>query len=158
MGKRKSSKKPQAKRKNEPLPKIFPCLFCNHEHAVYVTLDKKESYTGNLECKVCGQRFQCAINYLSAEVDVYSEWVDAADTLAQEAAQNASASTQRSLANSGTLRKPNAVNSAEDNPGAARPSQNLEPLDEYDEEADVDGGAGTAQNAAHAIDDDGDEY
>ncbi|KAL2133551.1 hypothetical protein VTI74DRAFT_2163 [Chaetomium olivicolor] len=84
MGKRKkSSRKPQGPKKNEPLPTRFTCLFCNHENSVEVKLEKKAG-AGSLECKVCGQRFQCGINYLSAAVDVYSEWVDAADAVAQE--------------------------------------------------------------------------
>lgn len=88
------------------------CLFCNHENAVSVKLDKK-SYVGSLECKVCGQHFQCGINCkppravswlryqreaeqaanwdrldLSAAIDVYSEWVDAADAVAQQAMES----------------------------------------------------------------------
>ncbi|KAI1256277.1 hypothetical protein MGN70_002440 [Eutypa lata] len=46
-------------------------------------MDKKAG-VGQLDCKVCGQKFQCGINYLSAAVDVYSEWVDAADAVAKE--------------------------------------------------------------------------
>ncbi|TVY44677.1 Transcription elongation factor 1-like protein, partial [Lachnellula subtilissima] len=61
----------------------FPCLFCNHENSVSVEIDKKGG-VGNLSCKVCSQQFQCAINYLSAAVDVYSEWVDACDTVAKD--------------------------------------------------------------------------
>ncbi|KAL1876333.1 hypothetical protein VTK73DRAFT_9576 [Phialemonium thermophilum] len=84
MGKRKkSSRKPQGPKKREPLPTVFTCLFCNHENAVTVKLDKKAG-VGTLDCRVCGQKFQCGINYLSAAVDVYSEWVDAADAVAQE--------------------------------------------------------------------------
>ncbi|RYP41140.1 hypothetical protein DL769_011639 [Monosporascus sp. CRB-8-3] len=86
MGKRKkSSRKPQGPKKNEPLPTTFTCLFCNHEKAVTVKMDKKAG-VGQLDCKVCGQKFQCGINYLSAAVDVYSEWVDAAalDAVAKE--------------------------------------------------------------------------
>lgn len=83
MGKRKkSSRKPQGPRRNEPLATVFTCLFCNHERSVAVKLDKKAG-VGSLDCKVCGQKFQCGINYLSAAVDVYSEWVDAADAVAQ---------------------------------------------------------------------------
>lgn len=48
-------------------------------------LDKKGS-VGQLHCKVCGQRFQTSINYLSAAVDVYSDWIDACENVAQEAA------------------------------------------------------------------------
>ncbi|KAK0728007.1 transcription elongation factor Elf1 like-domain-containing protein [Lasiosphaeria miniovina] len=78
MGKRKkSSRKPQGPRKNEPLATVFTCLFCNHEKSVSVKLDKKAG-VGTLDCKTCSQKFQCGINYLSAAVDVYSEWVDAA--------------------------------------------------------------------------------
>ncbi|KAH7033017.1 transcription elongation factor 1, partial [Microdochium trichocladiopsis] len=63
-------------RQSEPLPTTFTCLFCNHEKSVAVKMDKKAG-VGQLDCKVCGQKFQCGINYLSAPVDVYSEWVDA---------------------------------------------------------------------------------
>lgn len=97
MGKRKSSSKPQAKKKRDPLPTTFTCLFCNHEKSVDVKLDKKLGI-GQLECKVCGQRFQCGINYLSAAVDVYGEWVDAADAVAQGAntdSRGAGASSSR---------------------------------------------------------------
>lgn len=85
----------------DPLPTVFTCLFCNHENAVSVKLNKKEG-VGQLDCKICGQKFQCSINCrscarlsastphpltslpdLSAAVDVFSEWVDAADAVAQ---------------------------------------------------------------------------
>lgn len=72
-------------RKREPLATTFTCLFCNHEKAIQVKLDKKAG-VGNLHCKVCGQRFQTGINYLSAAVDVYSDWIDACENVAQEAA------------------------------------------------------------------------
>jgi transcription elongation factor Elf1 len=85
MGKRKKASKPQGPKKAEPLPTTFTCLFCNHEKAVTVKIDKKAG-VGELDCKVCGQKFQCGINYLSAPVDVYSEWVDAADAVAKEGA------------------------------------------------------------------------
>lgn len=45
----------------DPLPTKFTCLFCNHEEAVTVLLDKKGG-VGQLDCSVCGQTFQCAIN------------------------------------------------------------------------------------------------
>ncbi|KAL2068357.1 hypothetical protein VTL71DRAFT_16455 [Oculimacula yallundae] len=82
MGKRKAAKKPQGPRKNAPLPSTFDCLFCNHVGAVIVKLDKKAG-VGALSCKICSQHFQCAINYLSAAVDVYSDWVDACDAVAK---------------------------------------------------------------------------
>jgi len=84
MGKRKkAAKKPTGPRRNEPLATTFPCLFCNHEKSVSVKLDKK-SGVGHLSCKVCNQQFQCAVNYLSAAVDVYADWVDACDAVAKE--------------------------------------------------------------------------
>lgn len=46
-------------------------------------LDKKAG-VGQLSCKVCNQQFQCAVNYLSMAVDVYSDWVDACDAVAKE--------------------------------------------------------------------------
>ncbi|PKX96741.1 transcription elongation factor 1 family protein, partial [Aspergillus novofumigatus IBT 16806] len=86
QGKRKkSSRQPQQPKKKEPLPTTFACLFCNHENSVIVKLDKKLGL-GNLSCKVCGQRFQTGINYLSAAVDVYSDWVDACDAVAKDTA------------------------------------------------------------------------
>ncbi|KAK4151300.1 transcription elongation factor Elf1 like-domain-containing protein [Chaetomidium leptoderma] len=84
MGKRKSSSKPQGPKRREPLPTTFTCLFCNHEKSIEVKLDKKAG-CGWLDCKVCGQKFQCSINYLSSPIDVYSDWVDAADAVADEA-------------------------------------------------------------------------
>ncbi|KAL8678005.1 MAG: hypothetical protein Q9186_005604 [Xanthomendoza sp. 1 TL-2023] len=86
MGKRKkSSRKPQGKKKKDPLPSTFPCLFCNHESSVSTKLDRKAG-TGELSCKACGQQFQTAVNYLSSGVDVYSDWIDACDAVAKEAA------------------------------------------------------------------------
>ncbi|KAE8850730.1 hypothetical protein PTNB85_01146 [Pyrenophora teres f. teres] len=86
VGKRKSSSKPQGPKKKEKLPTTFQCLFCNHEKSVSVSIEKK-SGVGNLQCKVCGQTFQTNINYLSAPVDVYADWIDACDAVAKEAAK-----------------------------------------------------------------------
>ena len=47
--------------KADPLPTTFTCLFCNHEKSVTVKLDKKAG-VGQLDCKICGQKFQCGIN------------------------------------------------------------------------------------------------
>ncbi|KOS17260.1 Transcription elongation factor 1 -like protein [Escovopsis weberi] len=88
MGKRKSSRKPMGPKKADPLPTTFTCLFCNHEKSVTVKLDRKAG-VGQLDCRVCGQKFQCAVNYLSAAVDVYGEWVDAADAVAKQGAGDA---------------------------------------------------------------------
>lgn len=106
MGKRKSSSKPQGPKKREPLATTFQCLFCNHENSVTVKLDKK-SNTGELTCKVCGQSYQTGINYLSAPVDVYSDWIDACDAVAKEAADGARRTqrTQTRVETGGPARK-----------------------------------------------------
>lgn len=43
------------------LPTVFTCLFCNHENSVTVKIDKKAG-VGQLDCRICGQKFQCAVN------------------------------------------------------------------------------------------------
>ncbi|CAI7642113.1 unnamed protein product [Penicillium glandicola] len=101
MGKRKkSSSKPQGPRKREPLATTFSCLFCNHENSVVVKLDKKLGL-GDLSCKVCGQKFQTGINYLSAPVDVYSDWVDACDAVAKDTANQYDAPNPSQLGHRG---------------------------------------------------------
>lgn len=103
MGKRKkSSRQPQGPKKRESLPTTFACLFCNHENSVIIKLDKKLGL-GNLSCKVCGQRFQTGINYLSAAVDVYSDWVDACDAVAKDAAHKYEPNTSNMHSNGHTL-------------------------------------------------------
>lgn len=97
MGKRKAAKKVQGPKKREPLATVFPCLFCNHEKSCSVVMDKK-TMQGNLSCKVCGQTNSCEINYLSAAVDVYADWVDKCDEAARldrEEQRAARASTSR---------------------------------------------------------------
>lgn len=82
MGKRKAAAKP-VKKVKQKLDVTFRCLFCNHEKSVICTLDKRNSI-GDLHCKICGQTFQTAINSLSQPVDVYSDWIDACEDLAEE--------------------------------------------------------------------------
>ncbi|KAH8117561.1 Elf1-domain-containing protein [Phellopilus nigrolimitatus] len=80
MGKRKkSSRKPAAgAQKKKPLDTTFTCLFCHHEKSANVKIDRKEG-VATLVCRVCGQRFQGRVNHLTEPIDVYSEWIDAAD-------------------------------------------------------------------------------
>ncbi|KAF2142913.1 uncharacterized protein K452DRAFT_248519 [Aplosporella prunicola CBS 121167] len=82
MGKRKAAKKPQGPKKSDPLPTTFQCLFCNHENAVSVKMEKKIGIA-TLSCKVCSQSFQAKINPLLAPIDVYYEWLDACEEVAQ---------------------------------------------------------------------------
>jgi len=82
MGKRKkSSRKPGGGRKKQVLETAFTCLFCHHDKSVSVKLNRKESI-GYLSCRVCGQSFQSTITALSEPIDVFSEWMDAADDAA----------------------------------------------------------------------------
>lgn len=82
MGKRKkSSRKPGPTRKKQVLETAFTCLFCHHDKSVSVKLNRKESL-GYLSCRVCGQSYQSTITPLSEPIDVFSEWMDAADEAA----------------------------------------------------------------------------
>jgi len=84
MGKRKkSSRKPGPSRRKEPLETSFTCLFCHHDKSVTVKIVRKEGYA-LLSCKVCGQSYQSKINHLTEPVDVFSEWLDAADEAARD--------------------------------------------------------------------------
>ncbi|KAJ7582683.1 transcription elongation factor Elf1 like-domain-containing protein [Mycena floridula] len=79
MGKRKkSSRKPTQAKQKAPLDTAFTCLFCHHDKSVTVRLDRKEG-VAQLVCKVCDQRYQSKVNHLTEPIDIYSEWIDAAD-------------------------------------------------------------------------------
>ncbi|ORY24958.1 transcription elongation factor Elf1 like-domain-containing protein [Naematelia encephala] len=82
MGKRKSSSKPAPKKAAVQLPTTFKCIFCN-VMKVTVSMDKS-TMTGTLRCKHCEREFRSPINNLSAPVDVFCDWVDAAEELRQK--------------------------------------------------------------------------
>ncbi|KAG5638376.1 hypothetical protein H0H81_000387 [Sphagnurus paluster] len=84
MGKRKkSSRKPAPSRQKVPLDTAFTCLFCHHDKSVTVRLDRKEG-VAQLVCRVCDQRYQSKVNHLTEAIDIYSEWIDAADAAQRE--------------------------------------------------------------------------
>ncbi|KAF8238648.1 Elf1-domain-containing protein [Tricholoma matsutake] len=84
MGKRKkSSRKPAPARQKVPLDTAFTCLFCHHDKSVTVRVDRKEG-VAQLVCRVCDQRYQSKVNHLTEPIDIYSEWIDAADAAQQE--------------------------------------------------------------------------
>ncbi|KAH8106972.1 Elf1-domain-containing protein [Cristinia sonorae] len=86
MGKRKkSSRKPTGPRRKESLETQFTCLFCHHDKSVTVRMDRKEGLA-ELFCKVCDQRYQSKVNHLTEAIDIYSEWIDAADAAERDAA------------------------------------------------------------------------
>ncbi|KAJ7172430.1 transcription elongation factor Elf1 like-domain-containing protein [Mycena filopes] len=100
MGKRKkAAKKPQQSRQKVPLDTAFTCLFCHHDKAVTVRLDRKESLA-HLVCRVCDQRWQSKATHLTEPVDIYSEWIDAAEAAQHDApaARPAAASSSRAAA------------------------------------------------------------
>ncbi|EEB90735.1 hypothetical protein MPER_11018 [Moniliophthora perniciosa FA553] len=79
MGKRKkSSRKPAPARQKVPLDTTFTCLFCHHDNSVTVRIDRKEGIA-QLVCRTCDQRYQSKVNHLTEPIDIYSEWIDAAD-------------------------------------------------------------------------------
>eukprot|EP00158_Paraphelidium_tribonemae_P000894 Partr_v1_DN23627_c0_g1_i1_m18921 putative elongation factor 1 homolog len=77
MGKRKSSKKPIARRKVF-LDKQFTCHFCNHDESIECRLDREHSI-GSLACRSCGVTWQTNIHNLTEPVDIYSDWIDACE-------------------------------------------------------------------------------
>ncbi|KAJ7452371.1 transcription elongation factor Elf1 like-domain-containing protein [Mycena galericulata] len=100
MGKRKkAAKKPQQSRQKVPLDTAFTCLFCHHDKSVTVRLDRKEG-VAQLVCRVCDQRYQSKVNHLTEPVDIYSEWIDAADAAQRDepTARPAAASSSRAVA------------------------------------------------------------
>ena len=88
-----------------PIDTTFTCLFCHHDNSVNVRVDRKEG-VALLVCKVCDQRYQSKVNRTSSlarvvghpsliplvvivdlteAIDIYSEWIDAADAAQNEA-------------------------------------------------------------------------
>ena len=82
----------------------FTCLFCHHDNSVNIRVDRKEG-VALLVCKICDQRYQSKVNRTSSSsrsfatpyspyllrvdlteaIDIYSEWIDAADAAQNEA-------------------------------------------------------------------------
>ncbi|ODV62034.1 Elf1p [Ascoidea rubescens DSM 1968] len=83
MGKRKKSSRKPAPKIKRKLSTTFSCLFCNHADSIICTIDKKTNI-GSLNCKICGQTFQTPIHTLSQPVDIYADWVDACEEIAEE--------------------------------------------------------------------------
>jgi len=138
MGKRKkAAKKPTGKKKNEPLATTFQCLFCNHEKSVTVKMEKKQGI-GYLSCKVCGQAYNSGINYLSAAVDVYADWVDACDDVAKRAAQDGGGGVEPGSYSTGAARRQR--NSAEEE----EDDMDTGEMDDFVENDEIDGEAAYA--------------
>jgi transcription elongation factor Elf1 len=74
MAKKKSRKVP-VKKPAPKLAKVFDCPFCNHTSCIEIKLDKDKKI-GALHCRICKTKFNSKINHLSAEVDVFCDWLD----------------------------------------------------------------------------------
>lgn len=68
----------QLKKKRPTVATVFKCLYCNHDGAIECNLDFKAK-VGTLKCRICGVDWQTRIHYLSEPIDVYSEFIDAAE-------------------------------------------------------------------------------
>uniref|UniRef100_A0A7S2TKA4 Transcription elongation factor 1 homolog n=1 Tax=Lotharella oceanica TaxID=641309 RepID=A0A7S2TKA4_9EUKA len=78
MGKRKSKAKviKKAKRKTA---EIFDCPFCNHKGTVECIIEQKRKLA-TLKCRRCGAQHQMQpITMLTKPIDVFSDWIDAAE-------------------------------------------------------------------------------
>ena len=54
---------------------VFKCPFCSHESSCEVKIER-DTETGKISCRVCGEAFQTRVSFLSDPVDVYCAWVD----------------------------------------------------------------------------------
>lgn len=128
MGKRKSSAKPVKKLKQR-LDTQFTCLFCNHEKAINCTIDKKTNI-GTLTCKICGQSFQTAINSLSEPIDIYSNWIDACEAVAEEEAKRVAVESGDYDDEDGD----NVYDDADDDDDEQRPTKRVTKVEDYDDD------------------------
>mmetsp|Transcript_36699 Transcript_36699/g.96102 ORF Transcript_36699/g.96102 Transcript_36699/m.96102 type:complete len:126 (-) Transcript_36699:50-427(-) len=84
MGRKKSKRKPPAKKAGQKLAEVFDCPFCNHEGSCKVTINTEKN-VGSIKCSICDEDFQCRTNQLSDPIDVYTNWIDACDEANQAA-------------------------------------------------------------------------
>jgi len=83
MGRRRSKRKAPPKKKIiGTLETQFNCPFCNHEKSCDVKMDRPRNI-GSISCRVCAEDYQTSITYLSEPIDVYSDWIDACESVNQ---------------------------------------------------------------------------
>mmetsp|Transcript_2924 Transcript_2924/g.5596 ORF Transcript_2924/g.5596 Transcript_2924/m.5596 type:complete len:91 (-) Transcript_2924:24-296(-) len=85
MGRRKSSSKKVIKKKKQTVATVFKCPCCSYDKVVECQMDFDRNI-GSLRCRICNEQYQCAINYLSEPIDVFSEWTDEIVAINQEEA------------------------------------------------------------------------
>ncbi|KAG5191459.1 transcription elongation factor Elf1 like-domain-containing protein [Tribonema minus] len=78
MGRRKSSTKKISNKKRPTLDTSFKCPFCCHDKVVQCTMNFKDN-VGTLQCRRCDTKYSTVINYLSEPIDIFTEWIDAAE-------------------------------------------------------------------------------
>ena len=78
MGKRKSAKKPVAKKKlTEKIANAFQCPFCSQQKCE-ATVDKLKK-TAYIRCGDCQEDFKTTAHALTEPIDVYNDWIDACE-------------------------------------------------------------------------------
>lgn len=95
-------------------------------------VDKKAG-VGMLNCAVCAQSFQCGANYLSAPIDIYSEWVDAAGKSSTARDGPHISGMARLTRNTDAVAKDEAANNSRAQPSSSR---SRPAADRYDDEED----------------------
>ncbi|KAK3755595.1 hypothetical protein QZH41_017591 [Actinostola sp. cb2023] len=87
MGRRRSKRKAEPKKRREPLDVQFNCPFCNHEKSCEVKIDRIKNMLHILSClpriiSISNYLYPLRIYFLpdlSEPVDVYSDWIDACE-------------------------------------------------------------------------------
>eukprot|EP00802_Teleaulax_amphioxeia_P023100 Tamp_23633.p2 GENE.Tamp_23633~~Tamp_23633.p2 ORF type:complete len:116 (+),score=32.07 Tamp_23633:80-427(+) len=77
MGKRKSAKK-VAKKARPRVMGSFDCMYCHHTGSIRISINKKAKI-GNVRCSQCNVDWSTTTTALSEPIDIFCEWVDAAE-------------------------------------------------------------------------------
>ncbi|KAG2604309.1 transcription elongation factor 1 homolog [Panicum virgatum] len=81
MAKRKSRKaKAAPPKKASKLDTAFDCPFCNNRASVECTIDLKH-LIAVVSCGICKESYSTSANALTEPIDVYSEWIDACESV-----------------------------------------------------------------------------
>ncbi|KAK6439163.1 Transcription elongation factor 1 [Oleoguttula sp. CCFEE 5521] len=92
MGKRKkSSRGPQGPKKREPLATTFKCVFCNSENSVSTKSTRRRVSQASL-ARTASPTIRC----LRHPVDVYFDWIDACEAVAQAGTATGTATSRPS--------------------------------------------------------------
>lgn len=77
MGKRKTAKKVQKKARPRVMGS-FDCMYCHHTGSIRITINKKAKI-GTVRCSQCNVDWSTTTSALSEPIDIFCEWVDAAE-------------------------------------------------------------------------------